>query len=88
VIHVAVGEGPPISALTAVPSDTMSTTQIAVLLPDTLLRRMDAAVDWGLADSRGDAVLVALDQFLREAEARRVPASPNTDERVLAGPSV
>ena len=65
----------------AVASRSMSTTQIAVLLPDSLLRRMDAAVDSGVADDRTDALRAALEQFLRQVESRRVPVGqgPITD---------
>jgi Arc/MetJ-type ribon-helix-helix transcriptional regulator len=50
----------------------MQSTQIAVRLPDALLRKVDALVEAGEADSRADAVRTALERLIRIAESQKV----------------
>ncbi len=49
----------------------MSSTQIAVRLPDDLLTRVDELVARGEAESRADAVRIALAALVRASESRR-----------------
>ncbi len=50
----------------------MATTQIAVRLPDALLRQLDELVELGEASSRADAVRTALEHYVRITESRRI----------------
>ncbi|MDH3499299.1 MAG: ribbon-helix-helix domain-containing protein [Acidimicrobiia bacterium] len=50
----------------------MSTSQIAVRLPNTLLAKVDELVASGQADSRADAVRTALEHLVQVTESHRV----------------
>ena len=50
----------------------MTSVQIAVRLPESLLREVDALVEDGVAQSRADAVRTALEQLVRLCESRRI----------------
>jgi Arc/MetJ-type ribon-helix-helix transcriptional regulator len=51
------------------------TTQIAVKLPDALVRALDGLVERGAVPNRSQAVREALERFVRDAEAARIDAA-------------
>ncbi len=53
----------------------MSTTQIAVRIPDALLARLDALVEDGHFENRAEAVRRSLERLVIDVEADRVSAA-------------
>lgn len=53
----------------------MSTTQIAVRIPDVLLSRLDALIEDGHFENRAEAVRRSLERLVIDIEADRVSAA-------------